>query len=208
MKKPVICVCASLLALGLVACAASKSDEGNEQSVNSQEDNLSQQVLDTEDAQVTEQVGEIVELDDIRETLVEVLGEHYWPNTRISPEYLADYGLSEELYEDFYGEVPVVSTNVDTLIIVQAKEGCLEEVEEVINRYREALVDDTKQYPMNEGKVKASRIETIGNYVCFVQLGADTTNAYGEDGNKEAVILHCQEQNELVIEALGKILGR
>ena len=64
------------------------------------------------------------------------------------------------------------------------------------------------QYPMNKGKIQASRIESFGNCVCFVQLGADTTNIYGEEGDEEAVIRHCQEQNELALEAIGKVISQ
>ena len=56
------------------------------------------------------------------------------------------------------------------------------------------------QYPMNVGKVQASRIETIGSYVIFVQLGGDVQDAL-EEGD-EAVVAQCQEVNDQVIETL------
>lgn len=182
MKRPVICLCMAALLTVLTACGTPNDEENRTESRHT-------------------------DMGDIRQTLVDVLGEDYWPNTRIAPEYLEEYGLHSDIYDDFYGEVPEVTTNVDTLIIIGAKEEQVEEAEEVLNRYREALVADTDRYPMNAGKILASRIETIGNYVCFVQLGADTTEAYGEDGDEDAVIKRCQEHNELAIEAIGKKLG-
>ncbi len=209
MKKAVVCLCAGMLVLSMVACG--RNDEG--QSQESQTPTESSQQLPTESTPSPEPTGEpqeeqISELKNVRQVLVEVLGENYWPNTEIPAEYLEEYGLTTDMYEDFYGEMPMISTNVDTLIVVQAKEGQVTAVEEVLNEYRDNLVNDTMQYPMNVGKIQASRIETFGNYVCFVQLGADTTDFYGEDGDEEAVIKHCQEQNELAIEALGKALGK
>ena len=37
-------------------------------------------------------------------------------------------------------------------------------------------------------------METIDNYVCFVQLGADTTVV--ADQGEEEIIAYCQEENE------------
>jgi hypothetical protein len=210
MKKTVVCLCTGMLVLGLTACGRGK--EGQMQESQSQTESSVQDTTEstqaTEDTQMQENQDQASGLKNVRRAVVEVLGENYWPNTEITAEYLGDYGLTEELYEDFYGEMPMISTNVDTLIVIQAKEGRVTEVEEVLNQYRDNLINDTMQYPMNVGKIQASRIETFGNYVCFVQLGADTTKMYGEDSNEEAVIKHCQEQNELAIEAIGKMLGR
>lgn len=210
MKKTVVCLCTGMLVLGLAACG--RGEEGQMQESQSQMESSVQDTTEStqmsEDAQMPEEEDGTSELKNIRMAVVEVLGENYWPNTEITPEYLEDFGLTDDMYEDFYGEMPMISTNVDTLIVVHAKEDRVTEVEEVLNNYRDNLINDTMQYPMNVGKIQASRIETFGNYVCFVQLGADTTEMYGEDSDEEAVIKHCQEQNELAIEAIGKILGR
>ena len=61
------------------------------------------------------------------------------------------------------------------------------------------------QYPANVSKIQASRIATFGNFVCFVQLGADVTGIL--ETGEEAVIRHCQEQNEVALEAIGKVAG-
>ena len=60
------------------------------------------------------------------------------------------------------------------------------------------------QYPMNLGKIQASRIESYDNYVCFVQLGADTTAAM--DVSEEAVVDQCLEENERALDAIEKAL--
>ena len=100
------------------------------------------------------------------------------------------------------GVMPMICTNVDTLLIIKAKSDKVDAVEEALNEYRDNLINNTTQYPMNLGKIQASRIERLGDYVCFVQLGADTTAA-SESGD-EAVITQCQEQNELAIEILSR----
>ena len=209
MKKAVVCLCTSMLLLGLTACG--NKDEAPVQESQSQVESSGQDTTESTQSSLVDEASvednQTSDLKNIRAAVVGVLGENYWPNTEIPPEYLEEYGLTAQMYEDFYGEKPMVTTNVDTLIVVQAKDGQVAAVEDVLTHYRETLVQDTEQYPMNVSKIQASRIETFGNYVCFVQLGADTTRMFGEDSDEEAVIKHCQEQNELAIEAIGKALG-
>ena len=143
------------------------------------------------------------EMTALRQTVVDAVGEdNYWPDSQIPPEMLEQtFGISRDMYDDYMGETPMISVNVDTLLIIKAKDDKVEAVEKALNDYRDAQVNNTMQYPMNVGKVQASRIQRYGNYVCFVQLGADT-GAAEEDGD-EAVIKACQEQNELALEVIG-----
>lgn len=143
------------------------------------------------------------EMTQIRAAVVAALGEDYWPNMEIPAEILeTNYGITSDMYDDFMAECPMISTNVDTLLIIKAKDDKVEAVEEALNAYRDKMVNDSFQYPMNVGKVQASRIQRYGNYVCFVQLGASTTDV-AENGD-EAVIAHCQEQNELALEVIAQ----
>lgn len=148
------------------------------------------------------QDGWTEEMQGVRNVVTDALGDDYWPDMPMMPDMLeAVYGVSPDMYEDYMAEAPMISTNVDTLVIVRAKEDKAEAVEEALNAYRDANINDTMQYPMNVGKIQASRIEKIGDYICFVQLGADTM-----DLEDEAAIAHCQEVNELVIEILHQQL--
>ena len=168
------------------------------QTEESQTEESSEEVLPEE-----EMGGEAVmseEMNGIRQAVVDAIGENYFPQMPIPAEYLEGYGLTAEMYEEFFGEMPMISTNVDTLIVIKANEGQVEAVEGVLNAYRENLVNDTMQYPMNLGKIQASEVKTIGNFVCFVQLGGDVMDAL-EQGDEE-VIKHCQAQNAIAIEAL------
>lgn len=121
------------------------------------------------------------------------LGEDYWANMEIPAEYLSDiYGVSADMYEEAYAQMPMISTNVDTLIVVKANEEYVEDVQNALNTYKEAMAQDTFQYPVNVPKIQASQVETFGNYVCFVQLGADMG---GEMDDEEVMIKACQEMN-------------
>ena len=141
----------------------------------------------------------------LRDAVAEALGEDYWPDCVMEPEYVQDlYGLKPDMYEDIFVETPMIGTNVDTLIIVQAKEDRVEDVEKVLSNYREGEINNTMQYPMNIGKVQASRIETIDNYVFFIQLGGSSVDA--EEEGEEKVMELSREQNEKALEAIRQAL--
>ncbi len=222
MKKLRILLTACALSFAMTACGdknagAEETSQENTQSTAqsaaetepTQETGLSstQEFQETEETGMDTVEGWSQEMTAVRDAIVDALGENYWPNMAITPQMLEDtFGIASDLYDDYMGEMPMISTNVDTLLIIKAKSDKVDEVEEALNTYRDHLVNDTMQYPMNMGKIQASRIERIGSYVCFVQLGADTTAA--SESGEEAVITHCQEQNELVIEIIGQNVER
>ncbi|MBO5284158.1 MAG: DUF4358 domain-containing protein [Lachnospiraceae bacterium] len=213
MKKLTILFLTAVLSLNMIGCGRSNADNGGASSESSQETSAVESQPESEvqngqtepeqsEAAETGEDGISAEMSAIRQAVVDVMGDNYWPNTQFPPEYLESYGLTSEMYTDFFGEMPMISTNVDTLIVIKASDGQTDAVEEVLNSYRDTLVSDTMQYPMNVGKIQASRIEVIGDYVCFVQLGADVTELM--EVSDEEVIRYCQEQNELALEAIGK----
>lgn len=144
------------------------------------------------------------------QTLVEAvasdLGDEYWADMDLAPEFLDDwYGISDEMYEEYYGQSPMISANVDTLIVVKAKDDYLDDVQNAFDTYREAMVQDSLQYPSNIPKIQASRIETFGNYVCFVQLGGSMND---EQDDEESMIQACQEMNEQALSVIEKELTK
>ena len=217
MKKATTFVCMMALCAAMTACGKDNNATENNTQVQTQEGTESQVVENTEMSQETgaaseetatdevaseeELTGWSEEMENIKKAVTDALGENYWPNTAIPAEMLeGSFGITADMYDDYMAEMPMISTNVDMLIVVKPKEGQLQAVEEALNAYRDMMVEDTMQYPMNVGKIQASRIERIGDYVCFVQLGADVMNVL-EQGD-EAVIKHCLEQNELAIEVM------
>lgn len=142
----------------------------------------------------------------IRTAVTDALGEDYWPNMQLTPDLLEmTFDLTEDMYEDYLAEMPMMSTNVDTLVVVKPKAGQEAAVEEKLNAYRDKMVNDTLQYSMNLGKLQASRVEVIGDYICFVQLGADTMDAL--DNGDEAVIEQCQVANGQALDAIRAHVG-
>lgn len=142
---------------------------------------------------------------ELAEAVKNELGENYYPNTQMESQMLEDvYGVESGSYEEFYGEIPAISTNVDTLVIVKANEGCEDEIEQALVSYMENSKADAMQYPMNIGKIQSSQVKTFGNYVCFVQLGGNVMEAM--DQGDEAVIRQCQAMNEQALNIIEERL--
>lgn len=134
------------------------------------------------------------------------LGDDYWADTELAPELLDDwYGISGDMYEEYYGQTPMISANVDSLIVVKAESEHLEDVQNALDTYREAMIQDIMQYPSNIPKIQASVIETYGNYVCFVQLGGSLEEA--EEDEEKAVEI-CKAMNERALAVIEKELTR
>ena len=207
MKKMLFCI-SLVLACCLTACGgesagsggqSTESGAGQEDMVQQENGGSSGKEESTPDDTLSPFGG--ASMEELKAAVVEVLGENYWPNMAADAEILSDlYGISEDMYDDFLAELPMISTNVDTMIIIKAKEGQEDAVEAVLNDYRDRIINDSLQYPMNMGKVQASRIEAFGNYVCFIQLGGDVTDLL--DQGDDVVIAHCQEENEKALEAI------
>lgn len=137
----------------------------------------------------------LIPLTKMKEDVKELLGDNYWPEVNLTEQELAQrIGIMEDMYIDFLAEKQVLDAHIDTMIIIQAKEACVGAVEQALEDYRLTVIEENRNHPQNLGKAKASRMETIDNYVCFVQLGADTT-AVAEQGEEE-IIAYCQEENE------------
>lgn len=216
MKKWMMMLCVGILALGLTACGNRKnSDMGSESGGSSLQESTSVQgnvgagestVEDLAPGGAGEDVGEDAggwseEMQALRDAVAAELGDDYWPNMEMPAEILkSQYGLTEDMYEDYMGEMPMMSAHVDTLLIVKAKEGQADEVKGVLEDHRINLLKNSMQYPMNMGKVQASKVDSEGDYVYFVLLGGDVTEV-AEKGD-EAVIAYCREQNERVIDIL------
>lgn len=217
MKKWMVMLCVGMLALGLAACGNRKdSDTGSESGGSSMQESTGIQgdvgageptvEEDLAPGGAGEDVGEDAggwseEMQALRDAVAAELGDDYWPDMEIPAEVLeSQYGLTEDMYEDYMGEMPMMSAHVDALLIVKAKEGQAETVQETLEAYRINLLKNSMQYPMNMGKLQASKVDSEGDYVYFVLLGGDVTEV-AEKGD-EAVIAYCREQNERVIDLL------
>lgn len=160
-----------------------------------------------EDAVNTLQVGSkykiVGPMDELKDAVMDILDSNYWPDTLLSSEELAERtGISENMYDDYMAEYQHTEAGIDMMIIVKAKEGQIQTVEQYLNEYRDLLLNIYSNQPQNKAKIYASRIETIENYVCYVQLGADISSL--EKQGNDAMISHCQQENERALDIIEK----
>lgn len=149
--------------------------------------------------------GKWIGMEEIKEAVVSILGDNYWPDKRLtSGELKTETGIGEEMYDDFLAEKLNEETDIDIMIILKAKGEHLAEIETMLNAYRDALLVKYADRPQELGKVQASRIEVIDHYVCYVQLGADTGDA-AERGDEE-VLAVCQQENERAVDIIEKTI--
>lgn len=142
-------------------------------------------------------------MDELRDAVIVMIGEDYWPDTILTKEEVAERtGISEDLYEDCLAEYQHTEAGVDMMILIEAKEESIEMVEKYLNDYREVLLHIYSQQPQNRAKILASRMEIIDNYVCYVQLGADISDM--ESSGEDAMTDYCREVNEKVLDLIEK----
>ena len=148
---------------------------------------------------------EFYTLPELEEEVKELLGDNYWPEVNLSAAELERMtGITEDMYVDFLAERQILDAHIDTMIIIHAKEDYVGTIEQAIESYRSGLIEQNNNYPQNLSKARASRIETINDYICFVQLGADTTSL--ADRGNEAVMAHCLEENEKALYVLEQAI--
>lgn len=204
MKNRFVFGVASMICMALLAACNKEYDN-----TNYTEDNQAyiNEGNGEEDAINTLQVGTKYKvagpMDDLKDAVVEILGENYWPDTLLSAEELAERtGISENMYDDYMAEYQRAEAGIDMMILINAKEEEIETVEEYLNDYREVLLKIYEQQPQNKAKVFASRIEIIDNYVCYVQLGADISVL--EDRGEDEMVAYCQQENERALDVIEK----
>ena len=164
--------------------------------------------------------GELVvepwsEIDLVRNSIVKMYGTMYFPNVKVhaDAEYLNMY-LTDTLkmdaawVNDIIIEVPMISANVDTLILVNPTEGNAENVLAALTEYKRYLVEDSFQYPMNAARVQKAVVQQVGDYVCFSILGGalDNPEMYGFTSDEE-IADYYESMNMNAIYAIQGYLG-
>ena len=96
-----------------------------------------------------------------------------------------------------------MSAHVDTLIIAKAKNKTAKtKIKKKLTSYRQALVKDTNQYPMNLMKIQASKVYVKDNYVFFIMLGSIDTKLE-ETGTDEQILEAYKKENQKAISAIN-----
>ena len=122
------------------------------------------------------------------------------------PEELIDdtYGLEPDTYIEVTAHVPMISTFVDTVVVVKAAEGKAGDVEAALKAHHDRLVNESIQYPMNIEKVNAGQVVANGDYVAFIMLGAIDER---EDASDSERTEFAQEQTKIGVDAFNAYFG-
>jgi len=203
MKKLLAAVLAAMMIVSLAACGNNK----NEQSSSAASSDVSP--LPPEDgssaSELVEQDGAVdAKLTEIHDALKKAYGEDYIPSQAIDATMLAEvYGVDPANVDSFVAEGPLMSTHVDTFIGIRAKDGKAGAVEQELTAYRDKLVKDSLQYPMNAEKVAASKVLREGDYVFFVMLGA-----IGDEEKTDDMAKFAEDQVKIGLDKIKEVLGK
>ena len=205
MKANVKKTITAILAAGLFFLTACGNELPEDELVNNGQAFEMQKI--TDDLQASnfpfQRQEDLVTLTQLKESVKALMGDKYWPEVGLTKEELEQKtGLTENMYVDFLAEKQVLDSHIDTMIIIHAKETHVGDVERALEQYRADIIEQNRNYPQNLCKAEASRMETIEDYVCFVQLGADTTIV--ADKGEDEIIAYCQEENERALYVLEK----
>lgn len=142
-------------------------------------------------------------LQEAHEAVKNAYGEDYIPTMPIEEQMLSEiYGVNLEDVEEFIAEGPMISVHIDTFIGIRAKEGKADEVEKALNEYREKLINESFQYPMNLPKLNASTVYKTGNHVFFIMLGKMNE---ATDVSEQEALDFAKAENQRGIDAINTI---
>lgn len=146
-----------------------------------------------------------ISLTDILDAVKTAYGDSYIPQMQLDQETLEQkYGLTEDMYKEALGEAAMISVQVDEFVAVHASQGRADDVEEALNNYRDYLINETVNYPMNIGKINGSKVYRNGDYVFFIMLGDMPQEVM--DGPEEEAKAYAEKQNEIAVEAIDHLL--
>lgn len=138
---------------------------------------------------------------DILKAVQDAYGENYIPNMDLDAEMLGQMtGLDMETVEEFAAQTPMISVHADCVIIVKAKEGQGDAVEEALKQYQDIRVNDTLIYPANIAKTQASQVVRNGDYAAFLLVGAIDENM---DADEAARLEFAEAETQKAVDAFN-----
>lgn len=198
INKALVLAMAASMTLGLAACGGNNNTPPADQSTDTKPPVVEQEAPTTPDTSVeTPEVetpeGVSVSMEDVVNTMKNTYGENYLPSMALDQEsFNMMVGLTSDMYDEFFAEMPMMSMHVDSLFVVKTQD--VDAVKTVFETYRQGLIEDTMQYPMNVPKIQNSAVYVNGDYVIFYMLGGYTTETVEvTEGMTDEEILNAEE---------------
>ncbi|MFI3176474.1 MAG: DUF4358 domain-containing protein [Eubacteriales bacterium] len=155
--------------------------------------------------EVAESPNKDIELQTVVDNIKNAYGTMYYPNMVVEGEMIEEfYGLTEDMYDEVFIEIPMISGQSDILMAIKVADGQQEAVLELVTNYRDTLVNDMLQYPSNQLKLQASKVIEYDGFIFLVSLGEIPMEV--EEEGEEAVIAKAAEMNAIAEEAIAAIL--
>ena len=128
-------------------------------------------------------------LDEFAAALKKEYGSDYLPDTVIDNREIENMtGITQDMYEDIYGEKSSMSMNPDIFIAVKAKEEKRDEVKRLLEKYKEKMAAD-ENYKDAGSRAGSAHVMEQDNYVFLYLLGkndfGDTVENIGDEIGKE-----------------------
>lgn len=137
------------------------------------------------------------------ELIKESISFDYYPDTAIEPETLeAKFNLTSDMYDEYFGEMPLISVQSDTLLIIKPAEGKSDAVKGALQSYLDFQRSEAMLYPVNAVQAKAADVYEADGYIYYIGIFGDVTAAE-EEGESQLLSL-CQERTEEVMSIIDK----
>ncbi|HHT97744.1 MAG TPA: DUF4358 domain-containing protein [Clostridiales bacterium] len=199
MKKNIMLVLILVAILSLTACK-SKKVKDNDQTNSHVDTEATPKPEEEPEEELDEENNNQEKLNAIKKLVVEAYGENYIAGAMEMDDSMLKelYGIDSSWYDAKIAEMPMMSVHVDTFIALHPTEGNGDKIKTALEAYKEMLVNDSMQYPMNIAKVNAATIvEEDGNYY-FIMLGNNDV----EEENEEKRLEIFKEENEKAIKVI------
>jgi len=199
LKNTVMAVLLSLaLTAALAGCAKTNNQAGGTNNAGGSQSQEPEPSESSESSQVRQ-----VSLNDILAAIREAYGENYLPSEEIPPEVLeTEFGLTPDMYVEAKGEMSMISTHPDRVVVVRADPGQADNVEAALNKAKESKINDEMQYPANVPKTNATQVVRSGDYVAFLLVGAPMGNV---EASEEQLAEHFRGETQKGAEAFNEL---
>ncbi|WP_101876191.1 DUF4358 domain-containing protein [Lachnoclostridium edouardi] len=205
MKKLMYGICIAAAVMSLSACKGKTEGPAAESTAESAESSVSEE-SSQEDKETEEESNAAESLQAVYEAVKKAYGEAYLPSMEIDEQTLKElYGIPVDLYEEAIAEGPMISAHIDTFIAVKAKEGKGEEVEKLLNHYRDNLLENGVMYPQNMPIAQASQVLRFEDDVYFVMLGM--SDELGQAETEEEMLAAAKNQTQIGVDAINQCYG-
>lgn len=208
MRKTLKLLLAQALVVALLAGCGSSNEETTENDTNTNQ-NIEQNVEDNKEEIAFELPEHYQGIDeDIAKAFVSVqnmVDFLYVPNMPLDADMLEGfYGITSELYTDFYGEVPMMSNQSDQLIIFKT-EGTSEELISALTEYLDTQRANQSQYPSTLDKLEVAVIGVSGDFVYLNMLSSYPENE--ADFDQTAIMEFYTTTIDVVSDEIERVLA-